>query len=259
MSRFEDYLAKYAPRLQAEFQSIRARLTDSDVKGSQNEQALTEFLRHHVPSDFIANTAQILDARDQQSDELDIVVCNEYQVFREPTNGLFIAEGVDFVVQVKAQLNTHEIDRIFKNSATVKRLERTSVDGDTARAEGHLGSHLLDHIPYLAFCYTSQLTGDTLYEKLTERSQGDEVRQQPDAMFILDRGLSCYNHGRGDVLSIGGTSKFVGWSVLSTKERTLVEFLRYIYAYIPRIYRVQPPIVRYIDAQSHYRARCRTQ
>jgi cellulose synthase/poly-beta-1,6-N-acetylglucosamine synthase-like glycosyltransferase len=126
MSRFEDSLAGYGPRLQQEFQSIRRKLSDSDVKGSQNERALTEFLRQHVPSDFIANTAQMLDARDQQSDEIDIVVCNDYQVFREPANGLFIAEGVDFVVQVKAQHTTQELERIFKNSATVKRLERTS-------------------------------------------------------------------------------------------------------------------------------------
>jgi hypothetical protein len=57
MSRFEDYLASYGPRLQQEFQSIRLRLGDSDVKGSQNERALTEFLRQHAPSDFMANTA----------------------------------------------------------------------------------------------------------------------------------------------------------------------------------------------------------
>lgn len=255
MSRFEEHLTRYGPRLLAEFQDIRARLSDSDVKGGQNEEAVREFLRRHSPNNYIAGSAQILDSTDQVSDEVDAAVCNEYQIFREAKDGILIAEGVDFVVQAKALLNSAELRRVYKNAASVKKLTRTFSAGDSAYAEVHIGAQLRERIPYLCFCFTSELAERTLFDKLNEESDRANPGEAPDALFVLDRGITYINHGDGTVLGQKDAQGkvLVRWSMMLTGERTLVEFLRYAYGFVPRFVRFQPPIVRYFTPRSTYK------
>jgi hypothetical protein len=260
VSRFEEHLSRYAPRLLAEFHDIRARLSDSDVKGSQNERTVREFLTRHVPADFIASCAQILDSKDELSDEVDLAVCNEYQVFRDPEEGLLIAEGVDFVVQVKALLNSVELDRVFNNAASVKKLTRTSAKGDTVYWHSGRSRELRVRIPYLCFCFTSELMEETLLNKLIEKSPSGSAGELPDALFALDRGVTYLNHGNGDVLGLKDREgeSMIGWAMYHTGERTLVEFLRYIFTFVPRVTRYQPPIVQYFQQPGTYMTMYRT-
>src|SRR5215204_2174581 len=122
MGHFTNYLQAYGPELQERFAKIRRGMSDSDVKGGQNERIVAEFLEETVPADFVARSVQIIDSYDRRSHEVDVAVCNRYQIFRESGGGLLIAEGVDFTSQVKAVLTTAELERAFKNCATVKAL-----------------------------------------------------------------------------------------------------------------------------------------
>ncbi|MCP4159379.1 MAG: hypothetical protein GY760_04855 [Deltaproteobacteria bacterium] len=98
MTKILDHFKGYNDQINAEFQRIRKTVDDSAVKGGQNEIIFRDFLSNHVKNSFICTGSQICDSKGNKTDELDIAVCNESQLY-QPNGGLLIAEGVNFVVQ----------------------------------------------------------------------------------------------------------------------------------------------------------------
>ena len=185
MDIIKQYFVGQQRRLKDDFDRIRATLSDSDVKGSANEQAIVEFLQKHTSAHFITSNVQIIDSYGKASDEVDICVCNVNQPFGANPNQLVIAEGVDFVVQVKAKLSSQEIDRVIKNAKTVKQLKRKATQHD--RVFGHIedAPYYIDRIPYFVLANTSELTLETTYKKLLTSLSSVPLEFQPDAIFVL--------------------------------------------------------------------------
>ena len=112
-SDIDKYFRAAEASLRLEFEKRRSLLTDSDAKAGGNEKAVGEFLQKHVGSARIAFNKQVIDSHGMRSGEMDVCACNLDQLsLDEP---LIIAEGVDFVVQVKAVLTDAELLRIVKN------------------------------------------------------------------------------------------------------------------------------------------------
>ncbi len=253
MSRFESRFENYAQELKARFQRLKSSHTDSDVKGDQNEKIVAEFLREHFPATFISTGVQIFDSNDNMSDELDICVCNSDQSLAQEGGGLFIAEGVDFVVQVKATLTDKEIDRALSNCKTVKQLERKFGKGDQVLSAPEADKSYLSRIPYIIVAFESQLSPDTLHEKVIEKCSQINLIHQPDALFVINRGLTFINCRNGQTHWKSGNNPLKDWIRLESGDKTLLELIRYAHVEVPKFIRLTYPLAHYFSLSPSYK------
>ena len=250
MTKLSTSLKSYAKVLQSKFNAAKAGITDSDVKGNANEKIIADFLKESVPNWFISTNSQIIDSHDNSSNELDICVCNKHQFLMQPNGGVLIAEGIDFVVQVKAVLTDDELNRIIKSCGKVKRLKKRVAEGSAVYLSGGRPHGWMDYIPYFCFAFSSQLTPETIAEKLNKKLNEIKSEHQIDGLCILDREASLFGGGRY-VKKDGNYPS--GWIALKTGEATLLEFVRNCIDYVPRIKYPHPPIANYFPKNPGYK------
>lgn len=187
MGGIDSYWTTSAAQLQASFERGRAAHRDAAVKGSVNEGILAAFLRENTGAPRVALNSAIIDADDQRSDEIDVAVMNDNQPLWTGEHGqLLIAEGVDVVYQVKAQLTSEELRRAARNGRSVKRLLRPLGAGSIASATGMDGTRFIDHIPFFVFAYESKISSDTATRALADELDGSRWEGQPDGVFVLN-------------------------------------------------------------------------
>jgi len=254
MANIESYLESQERRLREEFNSIRANYRDSDTKGSANEDVVAEFLQKHVSARYVVTNVEIIDSYGEASSEVDVCACNTDQPFDKSPGQIVIAEGVDFVIQVKASLTSGEIDRIISNCDSAKKLRRKASDKDFTYAKMEDIPYFVDRIPYIVLAFSSQLKLDSVQRKFSEKLSNVSLERQPDAIFILNRGaILNFREGKGKVWRSNGRP-ISGLTAAYTGDRTLFEFLRYIYTYAPRFHRMMSPLVHYFPDRLDYQA-----
>lgn len=243
----EDALSSYAKVLNAEFQSTRDATTDSDVKGGANEKLVADFISGLFKHWSVFPNCQIINSKENKSDECDICVCNQHQYFAHPNSRVVVAEGVDFVVQVKAQLDDDELDRAIKNCVSVKSCVRHTNLNDKVRYRGVLTPEVYEKIPYIVFAFSSKLKIKTLTERLKYKCRElDNERDQVDAVFVLDRGISIFNGAIGlGVPWFADGKKINDFVALDTGESTLFEFIRFCIDGVPKVEWFESPSSQY--------------
>jgi hypothetical protein len=245
MNKIEDYFASYEKDLLESFKRIRTVNSDSSVKGGANEKVISLFLKNHFPSNFNVTNVQVIDAKGNASDEIDVCVCNKYQPFQNNIGGLVIAEGVDFVVQVKAILTDSEIDRIIKNAKSLKNVIRTNSDGDQIYKGQDSVPHYIDRIPYFVIAFDSQLSFETVHDRIINKLSATDMTEQPDGIFILNKASYYNNRNFQKAGLITDGSPIKGWVGVETKDSTLLEFMRALNIIVPKIFRIINPLCHY--------------
>lgn len=259
MANIESYLEVQSHRLREDFERIRANYTDSDAKGSANEKVVAEFLQKHISAEFVVTNAEIIDSYGEASSEVDICVCNRDQPFNPSPSQILLAEGVDFVVQVKAYLTSGEIDRVIGNCDGVKKLRRKASKGDFTLAKVEDIPYYLDRIPYIVLAFSSALKLETVLEKLIEKLKDVALEHQPDAIFILNTGtIWNFREGKGKTWKSKG-KPIAGLCAAYSGEQTLLEFMRFIHVFVPRFHRTVSPLVHYFPDKLAFRLIGRTQ
>ncbi|MFD0598749.1 DUF6602 domain-containing protein [Catellatospora coxensis] len=201
-------------------------------------------LRKNFRTKHIVTNTQIIDSFDKQSDEVDVVVCNEYQPFRpDPHQPLLIAEGVDVAIQVKAGLDKREIERVFTNARTVKQLRRQFVQNDTVAAPLADTEPFIVRVPYFCFAFSTRLTDRKLHDHIIDTAKTVPPDEQPDAIFVLNR--CVFLNLRDNTTSLAMRNPSVGWSHTVANDQVLALMLRYIYRLTPTVRRSKHPILFY--------------
>ncbi|HYT94733.1 MAG TPA: DUF6602 domain-containing protein [Gemmataceae bacterium] len=244
------YVKSQGRKLLAEFEELRGKHKDPDVKGGGNEGIVKEFMQRHLPFKVVVQNTSIIDTNDQQSDELDVVVCNEDQPFLSRTSipDLLIAEGVDFVLQVKANLTTTEIRRTVRNCRSVKRLQRVTSDNDYILVDAPADiPFFVDRIPYICFAFESRLRLSTVANRLRDECQNTPIEEQPDAVFVLGKGMVVNARNGEGTLAHGQVGFQTASLVDELGDWTLLGLMRSIYLMMPRVRRWQYPVVHYLS------------
>jgi hypothetical protein len=245
----QTHLRSQGRRLLVEFEALREEQRDSDVKGGGNEAIVAEFMRRHYSTKIVVPNSSIIDTNDQQSDEIDVIVCNEDQPFVSRTSvpDLLLAEGVDFVVQVKAILTSDEVKRVVRNCRSVKRLRRihTSHDQVFLDAEADV-PFFVERIPYLCFAFQSDLSLPTAAARLQAECAEVPLEEQPDALFVLGRGMVVNGRNGEGTLAHGFTGFNDQDLVDDLGDWTLLGLLRCLYLMVPRFRRWQNPLIHYM-------------
>lgn len=253
MSNIESSLSKYSKVLDAKFQSIKATATDSGVKGDGNEKILSEFLEGCSPGWKPILNCQIVDSFDSISDEVDIAICNDHQFFTQPGGGVLLVEGVDFVVQSKAMITDSEIDRVIKNSSSVKTLKKAISKGSQVSVPKHVSPENINYVPYFCFAFSSELKPATVKDRLNEKCKDVPFQLQPDIVVLHDRGTLLVNGKDGTSTSLRNTEgPIVGWVGIDTGENTLLEFIRHCVHGVPRVAHANSPVSHYFKRSKKY-------
>jgi hypothetical protein len=245
MSSIEEYLNLQEKLIKENFEHIRRSYSDSDVKGGANEHIVIDFMRKYISCHFIANNSEVIDSYGNKSHEIDVCVCNRDQPVSQERGGILIAEGIDFVVQVKAKLTKAEINRVVKNCKSVKTLKRRKNQKDIFAAMDADIPYFVERIPYFVFAFSGGAKFETLCKNIYDSIADVDYVYQPDAFFVLNEGfiVNCRD-GKGAGIERNGKIA-EGLSAYSTKQN-LSDFMKYIHLIVPRFYRVIDPLLYYI-------------
>ncbi len=224
----QTHLRSQGRRLLSEFEALREEQRDSDVKGGGNEAIIAEFIQRHYSTR---------------------IVCNEDQPFVSPTSvpDLLLAEGVDFVLQVKAILTSDEVRRVVHNCRSVKRLRRIHSRHDQVFLDVEADApFFVDRIPYLCIAFQSELSLPTVAERLQAECEDVPIEEQPDAIFVLGRGMVVNARNGESTLAHGFTGFNDQGLVDDLGDWTLLGLIRCLYLMVPRFRRWQNPLIHYM-------------
>jgi uncharacterized protein DUF6602 len=127
--------------------TAREAFNHSGTKGDASEHIWLELLRGYLPQRYCADKAHVVDSNGVFSQQIDVVVYDrQYSplVFKYEGQIIIPAESVYAVFEAKQVINAAHIDYAHEKTATVRRLQRTSLP--IPHAGGTYAPRLLPHI-----------------------------------------------------------------------------------------------------------------
>lgn len=181
------YWAGALRRLQAEVDGLAKLVEHSGEQGRENELALARVLASLIPGRFGTGSGLLIDASDQQSAQVDVVIFEqamEAALFAQTTQLLFPIEAVYAAIEVKTTLTAEDVVEFGVKSAKLHALKarREHVDGSKRPLN-------------CLFAYSSWALPKTVIEHLARL----DSRLCPDLVCVVDQGLIC------------GTPEALGW------------------------------------------------
>lgn len=229
-------------RMQADFELSRKKFGSPVDIGADRVNILKDFLTKYLPRYYGFGNGEIIDSYDNRSGQVDIIICNQYHPFtyNEEGLGLFLAEGIDWAIEVKSNLIT-ELEQGLLQVKRIKRLKKKPQKGDIA----YSGSSIIhrNQIPCLLFGYQSPSIG-TLRGNIKRLASQLQLSKEemPDAVASLSEGI-IYNKFEGDSLYVKVDGKDIyGIIGLELKNETLLQMLVFLSEY-PAHMAYQSPLI----------------
>lgn len=177
----------------------RARLASAGVithpgeLGRAREQTLRRFLREIAPRGFDVETGFVIDSHGNQSRQQDLVfVRRDYHpVFRSGSARFFPIEAIAAVVEVKSKLRSDTLADALRNSASVKRLDRTGGGGNYrvlggfgGAPAGEVDPERHDHQVFSVIVAAEAVAVDTLIPVIQEHLAREPRRAWPNMIAV---------------------------------------------------------------------------
>jgi len=269
-------LAIQERRLRAMLDESRATYQHMGNRGSYLENAVREFLGVSLPKKFSIGTGEIIDLSGERSAQADVIIANEDQPFLYSAHdpGLYIAEGVSAVGEVKARLNSGQLDDVLRKGASLKKLEASTSGLDLTGVPDSEVHRFFSCPPFFLIAFESDISIESLNQKVFDSlpfsPDGWRTSRAPvDAIFILGEGYGV-DYGDGDgrfrfsfnfVLSEGSRIPMPGLEVVRdwwwrSSENVLTGMLLWISAVTARKHNGTVPSFRYF-AREEEEARIR--
>ena len=193
-------LAIIQKQIHLKLDEIRETHQHKGNKGSNVEQIIRDFLRVYFPSDNRIGQGEIIDSDGGISSQIDVIMTNEYHPHINELSqpSLYFIEGIACAGEIKSILNSKDIETILSNCLRYKNLNLRLSKGMMIHSNPSDTKRFIEKRPYFLFAFESQVTLDTVFDKITEFNNQNcpEIKQQIDAVFLLDRG-AIINFGDG--------------------------------------------------------------
>ena len=270
-TRFERVLELVEKKMVLDLPLARATTDHAGSKGANVEEGFRDVLRKHVPSGFGVGHGKVVDAYDDDSSQLDVIVTNRDHPFSYPPDqsGLFIIDGVSSVGEVKSVLTTGELGKCIKAATRYKKLRPTylSLDSISNDQDRRLITATGGIPPYVVFAYETDIAPATLGARLrdaedVEIPEGKAIRDgvvnpfQPPIDAVCIFGVGVYLYLRGDsyiprALTPDGTA-LTGWFYCRT-DAPMAMTIAWLQAIMPRVDRGSSVLSAYMTPQLHHR------
>ena len=148
-----------------------------------------------------------------------------------------------------AILTPEHLEQSIANSRRFKELEALPGRGlRVATPSDIIRFH--DHRPWFLFAYESQLTLETIVERVQASATAklSNHDMQVDAVFILDRGVAInLGDGTGSFgVARPDETRYTGWVINPNGEQTLFALIAWLSMVMPRSVRVTPLLPEYM-------------
>lgn len=238
-----------AEQMRADLNKARTALTHPGLKGASFEQTFREFLREYLPRSLDVSTGVLIDAAGNSSRQLDVIISDAAKTpifYKSGENRVIPVECTYAVIEVKACLDTQELNSAFQNMQSIRKLQKTAFfkpSGAIVRKDKLYGREWdIWPINYFVFSYDSiDLMGlAELLDKLHGEASLPEW-SRVDTICVLEKGVVCNQlaDGKYNALPEPGSKLFV-----CQTERALLLFYSLISRYL---YQARLPNLRFTD------------
>jgi len=172
-----------ARKLRQDFSELSATIPHRGVKGDEAVRLVRSFLNDHLPKRFNASSGFIIDRRDQVSKQTDVVVydalnCPVYRTSDEA--GIFPADNVAAVVEVKSRLDGEKFAEAAENIRAAKSLVKEKADPSSFVKTQTLGC---------LFAFESSVSLETIETHYRTALGTHGLGPHIDLILILDRAV----------------------------------------------------------------------
>jgi len=231
-------------------ETARAKFGHPGDKGDTVEQAFRSVLRDYLPRSIGVGHGEVIDTTLRRSAQTDVVIAAEYHPFTYTAEapGLFFIEGALGAGEVKSMLTSAELDRAIANSRRFKELVPIHSRGTIVQSNPSDLARFYDRRPWFLFAIESQLSIETICEKLEAGSGTDAGTRTDlvDAVFVLATGYVInFGDGAGAFKASSGGANVQGWGCWSGGN-VLATFLAWLSAVMPFALRLEPILTHYM-------------
>jgi len=251
MEVLDNLLKQASQRLKLAFKEASERYKTPEDIAHYREDAVRNFLKEFLPPTFMLGKGEIIDSKGNRSSQVDVIICNQYHplTISSSGRGLFFAEGVVCVIEIKSDLsNKEEIERAVRQVESIKKLERKPTKGDLMFGSEY-DQERIKRIPSLIFTYQSpSLSTLKLNIKESHEKLKIPIEETLDAVISLEKGIIYNIKSERDklMITVAGERK-LGLVGIEHKEETLRSFLLYLSHIIPVEVRFTPIIRLYLE------------
>lgn len=211
-----EYVETLGEELIAAFEQGRLATTPGTV-GETRERAIREKLRQLLPHGIGVGSGFVIDAQENVSNQIDIIlyeedICPVFRINNSTEAAFYPCEGVFAVGEVKSTIGSREVDDILEKIASVRKLNRVVkpqksilFDGQLLTAYRHYGNTMaieagpedsyeqnaqgLNQIWGFGIARETTLTPNTLADKLSGFCGHDRKPSAPN-LIILTSGIA---------------------------------------------------------------------
>jgi hypothetical protein len=178
----QSLFSQAAAKLRADFNEL-VTVPHAGLKGGEAERIVRRFLQDHIPKRYDVGAGFIIDVKDVTSPQTDVIVydalnCPVYRASEEA--GIFPADNVALIVEVKSQLDKKELLDAGRKIAAIKALQRSGIDDADPRFAGS---------QCFVFAFDSPLTLETLGEHYQASIAENSLGRHIDHIVVLDKGV----------------------------------------------------------------------
>src|SRR5438105_5793278 len=117
------YFRSVYNKLEADALLFNRRLPHEGLKGSENEQALSDILRNFLPTRYgVEANVLVIDREGLVSRQCDIVIYDNIQ-FPKYFRKVYPVEIVHAVIEVKTELSKQQVDLALQNEEALRKLK----------------------------------------------------------------------------------------------------------------------------------------
>ena len=188
-------------------------LDHAGLKGTANEDNVHNFLRQYLPKNIEISSGIAVDSDGRKSKQLDIILHDAAKTpifYQDKHTRVIPIECIYAVIEVKSSLNSVEIEKCFKNMASVKTLSKKAFfeNNESIIIKKHnLYGKKWDYWPvqYFVFSFESLKT-ETILKHFIPFNSLLQTHQRIDSILILDKGL-IFNQDKNEMVSITPTNE----------------------------------------------------
>src|SRR5687768_16882088 len=195
--KLEEVFDEVNKQMYTDLAKARKALTHPGLKGDSFEDIFRTFLRKYLPMSLDVSSGILVDANGTTTRQLDVIISDAARtpIFFEQGNVRVIpVEGCYAVIEVKANLDATELDRVFTNMLSVRALEKKAftMRAGSIRESTTLYGKEWDIPPVMYFVFAF---GGSRLEHLGELvNEEHQKRMLPhwsriDTICVLDQGV----------------------------------------------------------------------
>lgn len=192
---FERLFEEISKQMRSDFAKAQESLNHPGLKGEANEESVRKFLGQYLPKTLDISSGTLVDSDGGHSRQLDVVISDAAKTpifFQSGQVRVIPVECAYAVVEIKAYLDSGELERAFQNMQSVKALSKIAfIKPRGAVAYTHtLYGKEWDYWPthYFIFAYDSPRL-KSVRTSLVQLQDSEEIHKRIDSICVLDKGV----------------------------------------------------------------------